>query len=139
MKKLALTNFILLLAIKFVSACDYSPEYKDEYLQILAERDFNVKLFFFSSIFLIAANIVLFFFRNKKDYWLLITIITVVFISVPATFISGFIDMCGDSIVTGLQVNFFVFLSFLTYQILLWVNRTSLQFKRGKITTIDLR
>jgi hypothetical protein len=47
-------------------------------------------------------------------------------------------DTCGDSIVTDLRINFYIFLSFLVFQVCLWVKRTDLRFNRGK-TTIDLR
>jgi len=130
---------MLLMAIKSVSACSYLPEHKEQYLQNLAERDFNVKLYFFSTVFLVIANIILFVIRNKKDYWLLAVIILTIIASIPITLFVGAQDMCGNSIVTGLQANFVVFISFFIYQILLWVNRTSLQFKKGKITTINLR
>src|SRR5215203_6769552 len=98
-KRLLLANLVLVLLTKFVNACSYLPESEELYLQNLAERNFNIKLYFFSSIFLILANFVLFFARGKKDYWLLVTIIIVTFISAPITLFAGAIDMCGDTIV----------------------------------------
>ena len=138
-KNLLLANLGLVLMTKFASACSYNPEFREQVERQWAEREFNTKLFFFSTIFLITANIVLFFVRNKKYYWLLVTIVLVILFSAPITIIVGAVDMCGDSKATGLQANFVIFMSFFIYQVLLWVNRTSLQFKKGKITTINLR
>jgi hypothetical protein len=138
-RKFLLTSLVLVFTTKLVNACDYLPEFKEQYFREAAEKDFNVKLYFFSAVFFIIANLALFFVRGKKDYWVPLTMVAIALISAPITLFSGIVDMCGDSFVKGMRINFFIFLVFLIYQLLLWATRTSLQFKRAKITTVDLR
>jgi hypothetical protein len=137
-KRILLTGLVFSSTTKLVNACSYSPEFKDQIIKQLAERDFNVKLYFYASVLLIVANVVVFFVRDKKDYLVPFAVLLAAFISAPITLMTILTDMCGNSIVTGMKINFFIFLGFLAFQICLWANRTDMRFNRGK-TTIDLR
>jgi len=131
-KKLGLASFVLIFTTKLANACDYAPEFKDQFLKQLAERDFNVKIYFFFTVLLIAANIVLFFVRKKHDYLVGFAIILTALISAPLTMFSIINDSCGDSIVANLRINFYIFLSFLVFQVCLWLKDASLRLNREK-------
>lgn len=120
----------MIFTTKLANACDYAPEFKEQALKQLAERDFSVKAFFFSTVLLIAANIALFFYRKKNDYMLGFAIILTALISAPITMFSIINDSCGDSIVENLRINFYIFLSFLVFQICLWLKGVGLRFKQ---------
>lgn len=138
-RKFLLTSLVFVLSTKLVNACETAPEFKEQVLRELAERDFNVKLYFFFAVFFIIANLILFFVRDKKDYWLPLTMVAIALISAPVTLMSGLADICsGDTLVKAMRVNFFIFLAFLVYQLLLWAARTGFRFKREKTTTIGL-
>jgi len=131
-KKLWLASLVLIFATKLANACDYAPEFKEQFIRQLAERDFRVKIYFFAIILLIAANIVLFFVRKKNDYLLGFAIILTALTSAPITMFSIINDSCGDSIVANLRINFYIFLSFLVFQVCLWLKGKGLRFNREK-------
>ena len=87
-KNVLLTSLVLILSTKLVNACSIEPESNEQVLKQLAERDFNVKIFFFFTVLLIAANIALFFYRKKHDYLLGFAIILTALISAPITMFS---------------------------------------------------
>ena len=131
-KNFLLTGLVLILTTKLVNACSIAPEFKEQFLKQLAERDFSVKIFFFATVFLIAANIVLFFVRKKDDYILGFAIILTALISAPITLLSILDDTCGNTIVDDLRINFYIFLSFLVLQVCLWLKSAGLRFDREK-------
>jgi len=131
-KNVLLTSLVLILSTKLVNACSIVPEFKEQYLKQLAERDLSVKVYFFAAVFLIAANIVLFFVRKKNDYLLGFAIILTALISAPITLFSMLQDTCGNSIVANLRINFYIFLSFLVLQACLWLKGAGLRFKQEK-------
>jgi hypothetical protein len=133
-RKFLLTSLVLIFTTKLVNACDYAPEFKDQIIKQLAERDSSVKLYFFAAVFLIIANIVIFFVRDKKDYLLPFAILLTAFISAPITFLALLTDTCGNTIVKDLRVNFYIFLGFLIFQLCLWLKRTDVRFNKGKTT-----
>jgi len=132
-KKLWLASLVLIITTKLANACDYAPEFKEQFLGQLAERDFNVKLYFFLTVLLIVANIVLFFVRKKNDYLVGFAIILTALISAPITIFSIIANSCGNAIVENLRINFFIFLGFLLFQLFLWLSGTGLRFNRKKI------
>jgi len=131
-KKFSLASLVLIIMTKLANACDYAPQFKDQILRQLSERDFNVKVYFFFTVLLITANIVLFFVRNKNDYVIGFAIILTALISAPMTIFSIINDSCGDSIVRNLRINFYIFLSFLVFQVCLWLKNAGLRFNREK-------
>jgi len=131
-KNFLLTGLVLILTTKLVNACSIAPEFKDQFLKQLAERDFSVKIYFFATVFLIAANIVLFFVRKKNDYLLGFAIILTALISAPITLLSILQDTCGNTIVENLRINFYIFLGFLVLQVCLWLKNAGLRFNRAK-------
>ena len=133
-KGFLLTSLVLISTTKLVNACDYAPGFKGQIIKQLAERDFSVKAYFFAAVFLIVANIVVFFVRKKNDYLLPFAIILTAFISAPITLRSLLTDTCGNTIVKDLQINFYIFLGFLIFQLCLWLKRTDVRFNKGKTT-----
>jgi hypothetical protein len=133
-KKLLLTSLVLISTTKLVNACEYVPGFKDQIVNQLAERDSNVKLYFFAAVFLIAANIAVFFVRQKHDYLIPFAVILTAFISAPFLFLAILNDSCGNTIVKDLRINFYIFLGFLIFQICLWLKRTDVRFNKGKTT-----
>lgn len=133
-RKLLLTSLVLISTTKLVNACSIAPEFKEQYLKQLAERDFNVNIYFFATVFLIAANIVLFFVRKKNDYLLGFAIILTGLISAPITLLSILQDTCGNTIVANLRINFYIFLSYLVLQVCLWLKDAGLRFNQEKPT-----
>lgn len=131
-KNFLLTSLVLFSTTKLVNACSIAPEFKEQYLRQLAERDFNVKIYFFAAVLLIAANIVLFFVRKKNDYFLGFAIILTALISAPITLLSILQDTCGDTIVGNLRINFYIFLSFLVLQVCLWLKNAGFRFSQEK-------
>jgi hypothetical protein len=131
-KNFLVTSLVLFSATRLVNACSIAPEFKEQALKQLAERDFNVRIYFFAAVFLIAANIVLFFVRKKHDYLLGFAIILTALISVPITLLSLLQDSCGNTIVANLRINFYIFLSFLVLQVCLWLKDAGLRFNREK-------
>ena len=131
-KKLWLASLVLFFTTKLANACSIAPEFKDQYLKHLAERDSSVKLYFFAAVFLIVANIVLFFVRKKNDYFLGFAIILTALVSAALTFFSMLRDTCGDTIVANLRINFYIFLSFLVFQLCLWLKGVGLRFRQEK-------
>jgi hypothetical protein len=131
-KKLWLASLVLIFTTKLANACEQAPQFKEQILRHLAERDFNVKAYFFATVLLIAANIALFFYRKKHDYLLGFAIILTALISAPITMFSIVNDSCGDSIVANLRINFYIFLSFLVLQVCLWLKDVGLRFSQEK-------
>lgn len=131
-KKFRLAGLVLIFTTKLANACDYAPEFKEQIIRQLAERDFNVKAYFFPTVLLIVANLVLFFVRRKNDYLLAFAIILTALISAPITIFSIINDSCGNTIVANLRINFYIFLGFLVFQVCLWLKRAGLRFNREK-------
>ena len=138
MKRLALTNLMLLMAIKSVSACSVTIDPNNPNFDSVAENVFYVKTYFYSLVFLILANIVLFFLRRRKDYLVLLGIIALVLLMFPATLVASVISDCGDSLHIVLKWEFIFFLMIFCFHICLWVNKISLRINQGKLTIIKL-
>lgn len=127
-----MASLVLIFTTKLANACDYAPEFKEQVLKQLTERDASVKLYFFAVVLLIAANIVLFFVRKKNDYLLGFAIILTALVSAIVTFFSMLRDTCGNTIVGHLRINFYIFLGFLVFQVCLWLKGAGLRFKQEK-------
>jgi hypothetical protein len=120
MKKLALTNLMLLVAVKSVSACSYSPGYEPPQL---------VK---FDGIYLLLAftliiPIVFFYYlRDRKSRWAIITSAVSLVLFIPALFFTAFIfAMCAAFVVPVqilIRAELFLMLLILTIQISLWIS-----------------
>jgi hypothetical protein len=124
MKKLALTNLMLLTAIKSVSACSVAVDPNNPNYDPIAENNFYGAIYFYSSIFLILAIIVSYFLSGRKRLWFVIVTITSVFLMIPILFVFGImLKGCGN-ISLGIIKWYFIFLLFLfTFQIVSWIIR----------------
>lgn len=80
MKKLALTNLIILIAIKIVSACSYAPEPGYEAPQFEKLDGF----YFLSAFALFAPIIYLYYLRERRGRWAIITSAVSLVLFIPA-------------------------------------------------------
>lgn len=135
MKKLALTNLIVLMTIKSVSACSVSyPDYDSS-----AENYFYIKVYFYSSLAMILGIIILFFLRGKKGLWLIFTELTGIWLAVFtaisvlfAAFIlfgSVWTQDCGRSLRFTLGSFFIILLTLFFLQFASWIGQVKIPFK----------
>lgn len=137
MKKLALMNLIVLIAIKSVSACEYFNYGNDpNYVDPPTENAFYSKLYFFSLVFLIIANLFLFFKRNQNDYLVLAIIIISIVIATPLTLGAALISGadCGDTLRELLKWDLIYFLLLTALQVGLWWCKRGLRLTRTKLS-----
>lgn len=135
MQKLALINLILLLAVKFVIACELPEETKP----VVLERLFYDNLFFYSSLALIFPIIILGFLKKGKGVLIPVIVFPASLLYVILTFFAGISDSCGDGCPTDIcgnsssniiKIGFAVFLLLFLYQIISWIDyRKTLKIK----------
>jgi hypothetical protein len=136
MKKLALTNLILLVAIKSVSACMYDADKPS--VNSIAEMNLYSTIYFLSIVFLILANISLFFFRKQKDYLVLISVIAITSMMILSTLFGVLVEECSF-LRNTLKWEFIIFLAIFCFHIGLWLSKSSLRINKGDMTFIKLR
>lgn len=130
MKKLALINLILLLAVKSISACDHP-----NYVEIINENLYYRKLYFYSSVFLIIANFLLFFVRKQHDYAVLVIIIISTIIAAMVTFAGAIISGadCGDGLRAFLGLDLIYFILLTVFHLGLWLGKGNLRFSKKEL------
>jgi hypothetical protein len=121
MSKLALTNLLLLLAIKSVSACSYAPGYEPPQLEKVDG------IYFLSAFALMAPIVFLYFLRERKGQWALITSAVSLVLFIPALFFTALtFAMCGG-FVTPVQMliraELFLMLLIFTIQLFSWISQ----------------
>jgi hypothetical protein len=90
MKKAALTSFILLSAIKSVSACSYAPGYDPPQLEKVDG------IYFLSAFALIVPIVFLYYYRERKGGWAVIISTVSLILYIPAIIFTAFLfAMCG--------------------------------------------
>lgn len=138
MKKLALINLIVLIAIKSVSACDYFNYANDpNYVDPIAKNYFYSKLYFYLLVFLILANIGVYFLRKQKDGLVLKLIIFAALLTMPVTIVGAFLtSSCGDELPVVLKWEVIVFLTLFIFHICLWISKVGLHWQTGKLKLI---
>ena len=119
MKKLALTNLMLLMAIKSVSACTYGSNADS------MSKSSVYTIYFFTFVFLVIGNIILFFLRDKKDYLLLILIIGTASLMLSLNFFGVLLENC-DFLDETLKWEFIIFLPITVFHIGLWITKSRL-------------
>lgn len=118
MKILALTNLILLLAIKSVSACSYAitldPNHHKSFAQ---EYSFYLLL---GSIFLVIPITLFYFKRGRKGIGFVILGWSSIILSIPVFVIYSLMDMCGTSASNVFLFDFIIMNLILISQIFNW-------------------
>jgi hypothetical protein len=124
MKKLALTNLMFLMAIKSVSACTPAGDPNSRFGGSAPTGVFD-QIFFFASFGLLLPIVILFFLRKRKGLWTIILSILSLVLFIPAIFIVGMFEPCGQGDSTSYVIKgvFFLMLLFFTFQIVLWISQ----------------
>ena len=134
MKKLALTNLIVLMAIKSVSACTYLGD------PLAEDKSFYSTMYFFSLATLILTNVVIYYWRRKGDVLSLIFILSIAVIMTPVTFFGVLMEYC-DLLGETLKLEFIVFVAITVFHIGLWITKSSFptwQTEKGKMISLKL-
>lgn len=129
MKKLALTNLMLLIAIKSVSACTYIAG--TEIVNVFDGRETYFWVIFIGSFVLLAPIIILYFKRNHRGLWTIITSIVSLILFLPAIFTAAFINMCGDGnpVAAVFVAEFFLMSLLFTIQLSSWISQKNTSIK----------
>lgn len=138
MKKLALTNLLMLIGIKFVSACSFATDSNNPDFDPISNNIFYSNVYFFCLLFLIFFNFVLFFIRKQKDYLTLTLIGLSVLVSFLVIVFIGVAESCGYFLRSILKWEVIYFIAFICLQFVLWRNKTGLHFPKRKSTIIKL-
>ena len=136
MKKLALTNIMLLIAIKSVSACSYDAGRPN--VDLMAEIRFYSRIYFLSTVCLFIANIALFSLRKQKDYFTLILIIATAFMMTLLTSFGVLLEECSF-LRNTLKWEFIIFLAIFCFHVGLCVTKSSLRINKKDLTFIKLQ
>lgn len=132
MKKLALTNLILLMTVKFVSACDYVGE---KPVSIFEGRVAYFWTMFILSFVLFASIVVIYFLRKRRGLWTIITSMTSFIFFFPAYLIIALVSstacLGGLPLATLIIAEFLLMCLLFTIQFYSWIKqrKTSMQFK----------
>jgi len=140
MKKLALTNLIVLFAIKSVSACWYLDGYGETYHESVEIAGFYSKLYFLLSVALISANFLIFYLREQKDYLILFALVPILVIWTLFVVFGNFLEECSIQI-GALKWGIIIFLPFVIFQVILWITKRGLHLSEKNpldITSIKL-
>ncbi len=125
MKKLALTNLMLLIAIKFVSACSYAEGYEPP-VNVYQKNENYFLAMFFGSFILFVPIVILYFLRKRRGLWTIITSMTSFILFFPAIFITALtVGMCSDGMpfAAVIIVEFFLMCLLFTIQFSLWISQ----------------
>jgi hypothetical protein len=127
MKKLALTNLTLLMAIKSVSACSYAPGFEPPQLEKVDG------IYFLSAFALIVPIVFLYFLRERKGRWAIITSGVSLVLFIPALFFTALIfAMCSGFIVPVqilIRAELFLMLLIFTIQLFSWISQRKTAIK----------
>lgn len=138
MKKLALTNLLLLTAHKSVSACSYLAGFKKSFPETMLVVDFYSGIYFLLSLSLILANFAIFYLRKQRDYLFLFLLIPTIVIWILLALFGVLLEECSFQINT-LKWGLIVFLPFFVIQIGLWITKSGFHLpvkKHLSITSI---
>jgi hypothetical protein len=129
MKKSALTNLIVLIAIKSVSACEFQPG--EEPVSVFKGNEIYFWVMFIGSFALLVPIIVLYFQRNHRGLWTIITSIVLLILFLPAIFMAKFANMCGDEtrVAEVIIAEFFLMSLIFTIQFSSWTSQRKTSIK----------
>jgi predicted small secreted protein len=124
MKKTALTNLLLLLAIKSVSACSYAAGYGPP-VSVFEGREFYFWAIFIGSFVLFVPIVILYFFRNRRGLWTIIASISSLGLFFPAIFMAAFLSICTDGkpLAAVIIAEFFFMSLMFTIQLSSWISQ----------------
>jgi len=128
MKKLALTNLLLLLAVKFVSACDYVGETPPN---VFEGRVAYFWAMFILSIVLFALIVAIYFLRKRQGLWTIITSMTSFILFFPVIVITALATTCSDGSYVALVIiaEFFLMCLLFTFQLSSWISQRKIATK----------
>lgn len=123
MKKLALTNLIVLIAIKSVSACDYDPRYGPP-TNIIQGNENYFWAMFIGSFVLFIPLVIIYFLRKHRGLWTILLSMTSFVLFFPALFFAAFAFMCSDGtpIAAVIIGEFFWMCLLFTIQLSSWIS-----------------
>ena len=130
MKNLALTNLMLLLAIKSVSACSYDIDPNNS-VKVNTSDGFYDLILFISAFVLIIPIVILYFVRNRKGRWAIITSSVSLLLFIPAIFLTAFLfGPCGlGPVPFVIKAELFLMLTILIVQLFSWINQRQSSIK----------
>lgn len=130
MKKLALTNLIVLLAIKSVSACSY-PEGYIEPVSVLKGNEYYFWGIFFGSFILLIPIVVLYYRRKRQGLWTIIASILSLVFFIPLLLLTAVYTMCsnGAGIAAVIIAEFFLMFLLFLYQLISWITQRKMSRK----------
>ncbi|HVE57809.1 MAG TPA: hypothetical protein VNB22_13340 [Pyrinomonadaceae bacterium] len=127
MKRFALTNLMLLIAIKSVSACESLSQAES---RIVWEQRYYDNIWFLTLASLIIPIGILYYLRNFKGLWVLVASIILVLVFVPITFAVGLMNSCGtEPVSTLIKGELFLMLLLFTYQLSSWISQRKTSIK----------
>jgi hypothetical protein len=130
-KKLALTNLVVLIAIKSVSACTYAVDPNNPVRDIEPKVSYDL-IFFFSAFVLILPILILFFLRKQKGLWAVIASIVLLLLFIPAIFLTAFVyGICdnNDAVSNVIKAELFLMLLIFTIQLFSWISQRKTSIK----------
>jgi hypothetical protein len=126
MKKLALTNLIVLIAIKSVSACSYVPGKAPA--SVFEGKEIYFWTMFIGSFVLLGPVVILYFLRNRRGLWTVIMSISSLALLFPAIAAAGFLSICGTGapVAAVIIAEFFLMFLLFIYQLYSWISQKKL-------------
>jgi hypothetical protein len=119
MKKLALTNLMLLMAIKSVSACSYAPGKEPPPVE-------SIDVIYFLSAFALMLPIgFLYILRERKGLWAIISSAISLVLFIPAVVLTALIfSPCGGfgPVLLLVKAELFLMLLIFTIQLFSWIS-----------------
>lgn len=130
MKKLALTNLIVFLAIKSVSACDYDSRYEPP-ISVFEGNEIYFWAMFIGSFILYVPIVIIYFLRGRRGLWIIITSMASFMLFFPAYFFAALFFMCSDGtpIATVIIGEFFMMCLLFTIQLSSWISQRKTSIK----------
>lgn len=141
MKKLALTNLIVLFAIKSVSACSYISGSKKPILEMLDEISLYTNVYLFSIISLFIVNSAIIFLREKRDNLFLAIIIILALIMTCLTFFGIIMEGC-DLLFSTLKLELVIISVITSLHLLMWATNLKLpdwRIEKGDMISLELK
>ncbi len=124
MKKLALTNLIVLIAIKSVSACEFPPG--KEPVSVFDGRETYFWIMFIGAFVLFVPVVIFYFLRNRRGLWTVIMSLTTLGLFIPAILAAAFVEgMCSNGVLPAAVIlaEFFLMMILFIFQLNSWISQ----------------
>jgi len=130
MKKLALINLIVLIAIKSISACEF-PHGKEP-VSVFDGREIYFWAMFIGSFLLFVPVVALYYLRKRRGLATILLSIITLLVFIPALIAASFINgMCSDGALIAAVIlgDFFVMSLLFTIQLSSWISERKTNLK----------